>query len=256
MSHIERLRVYPVKALEGTDVEEARIREGGTLAGDREYALFDGDREVINGKRTGRVNELTPEYDPSSGRLTVETPAGERREFDLDTERERAMAWFGEFFDEDVYIAHDTETGYVDRQSMGPSVISTATLETVASWFDRMTVESARRRLRANIEVGGVPAFWEDRFVGADAPAFVAGDVRIEGVTPCGRCIVPARNPETGDPLGEFRERFVEKREETFPEWADRDAFDHYYTLMLIARVPAADRGKSLRVGEEVEIAE
>jgi len=256
MEHVDRLRVYPVKALDGTDVEEARIRAGGTLAGDREYALFDADREVINGKRTGRVNELDAMFDPDAGRLTVGTPVGERGEFDLDAERQRAETWFGEFFDEDVHIAHDTETGYVDRQGMGPSVISTATLETVASWFDRLTVEGARRRLRANVEIGGVPAFWEDSFVGENAPAFVAGDVRIEGVTPCGRCVVPTRDPDTGDPLPEFQERFVEKREETFPEWADSEAFDHYYTLMLIARVPEADRGKSLRVGDPVEVVE
>jgi len=255
MAHIERLRVYPVKSLEGTDVEQTQVRPGGTLSGDREYALFDGDREVINGKRTGRVNDLSTDFDMESGRITVETPT-DRQEFDLDAERERATAWFSEFFEEDVYIAHDTETGYVDRQSMGPSVISTATLETVASWFDGMTVESVRRRLRANIEVGGVRAFWEDRFVGENAPAFVAGDVRIEGVTPCGRCIVPARDPDTGDPMSEFQQRFVEKREETFPEWADADAFDHYYTLMLIARIPEPDREKTLQVGDPVDVIE
>jgi len=254
MAHIERLRVYPVKALEGTEREEARIRGGGTLAGDREYALFDGDREVINGKRTGRVNGLAAEFDCESARIAVETPAGERRTFDLEAERQRAAAWFGEFFDEEVYIAHDSETGYVDRQGMGPSVISTATLETVASWFDGVTVDGARRRLRANVEVGGVPAFWEDRFVGTDAPAFEAGGVRFEGVTPCGRCVVPARDPDTGEPLPGFQQRFVEKREETFPEWADAEAFDHYYTLMLIARVPESDRGETLRVGDPVRV--
>jgi len=237
MAHIGRLRVYPVKALEGSEREEARVREAGTLAGDREYALFDGDREVINGKRTERVHDLAAE-------------------FDLDAGRERAAAWFGEFFDEEVYIAHDSETGYVDRQGMGPSVISTATLETVASWFDGVTVDGARRRLRANVEVGGVPAFWEDRFVGTDAPAFEAGGVRFEGVTPCGRCVVPARDPDTGEPLPGFRQRFVEKREETFPEWADAGAFDHYYTLMLIARVPEADRGETVSVGDPVEVVE
>jgi len=121
---------------------------------------------------------------------------------------------------------------------MGPSVISTATLRTVADWFDELTVEGVRRRLRANVEVGGVEPFWEDRFVGADAPAFEVGGVRFEGVTPCGRCVVPQRDPDTGDPTPGFREQFVRRREETFPDWADADAFDHYYSLMLIARVP------------------
>jgi uncharacterized protein YcbX len=133
-------------------------------------------------------------------------------------------------------------------------VISTATVEAVASWFDDLTVESARRRMRANVEVAGVPAFWEDRFVGADAPAFVAGDVRFEGVEPCARCVVPTRDPETGEPLPELRERFLERREATFPPWADPDAFEHYYTLMLIAAVPESDRGGTLRVGDAVDV--
>lgn len=49
---------------------------------------------------------------------------------------------------------------------MGPSVVSTATVETIASWFDGTRVESPRRRFRANFEISGVPAFWEDRLVG------------------------------------------------------------------------------------------
>jgi uncharacterized protein YcbX len=68
----------------------------------------------------------------------------------------------------------DDALGFVDRRDMRPSVISTATIETVASWFDGLTVEGTRRRLRANVEVSGVPAFWEDRFVGAGAPSFEA----------------------------------------------------------------------------------
>jgi uncharacterized protein YcbX len=133
-------------------------------------------------------------------------------------------------------------------------VISTATLRTIAGWFDGMTVEGARRRLRANVEVAGVEPFWEDRFVGEDAPAFEIGDVRLEGVTPCGRCVVPERDPDTGEPIPEFRERFVRKREATFPDRADPDAFDHYYTTMIITRVPERDRGDSLGVGDPVEV--
>lgn len=116
-----------------------------------------------------------------------------------------------------------------------------------------MTVESARRRLRANVEVSGVPAFWEDRFVG-DAPDFEVGDVRFEGVTPCGRCVVPARDPDTGEALPEFRERFVEMRAETLPGFVDPEAFDHRYSVMILARVPEASRRPTLRVGDEVRV--
>jgi uncharacterized protein YcbX len=75
-------------------------------------------------------------------------------------------------------------------------------------------------------------------------------------VTPCSRCVVPERDPDTGEPTPEFRERFVRRREATFPDWADADAFDHYYTLMTIARIPEGDRGETLRVGDEVAVTE
>ncbi|SDR20096.1 MOSC domain-containing protein [Natronobacterium texcoconense] len=255
MARLERIRIYPVKGLDGIELEEASIVDGGTLARDREFALFDADGEVVNGKRTDRVHDLETDFDPETGELLVETD-GESRQFDLESadERERAADWFGDVFDLEVTLERDRSLGYVDRREMGPSVISTATLETVASWFDDLTVDSVRRRMRANVEVSGVPAFWEDRFVGDGAPSFRAGDVRFEGVTPCGRCVVPQRDPDTGEPLPEFRERFIEKRRETFPEWADGEAFDHYYTLMLIARVPEADRENVLEVGDPIEI--
>ncbi|PSP84257.1 molybdenum cofactor biosysynthesis protein [Halobacteriales archaeon QS_6_64_34] len=258
MAHIDRLTVYPVKGLDRLDVEQSRVRSGGTLEHDREFALLDGDGQRVNAKQSDRFHALETTYDPETTTFRVTSP--DRREFALDSEsgRAEAAAWLTDALglEGDRRLDRNTDLGHVDRQSMGPSVISTATLEAVAGWFDGMTVDSARRRLRANIEVGGVPAFWEDRFLGADAPAFRAGDVRIEGVTPCGRCVVPSRDPDTGEPTPEFRERFITKRRETFPEWADRDAFDHFFSLMLIARVPEADREQTIAVGDEVEIVE
>jgi hypothetical protein len=256
MGHVERITVYPVKGLDGVALEEARVLEGGTLEGDREFALFDAAGDVVNGKRTDRVHDLDTAFGPATGELTVETGEGERRRFDLGDERDRdrAAEWFAGFFDLDLTLERDQSVGFVDRRGMGPSVISTATLETVASWFEGVTVDGARRRLRANVEVGGVPAFWEDRFVSDGAPSFLVGDLRFEGVTPCGRCVVPERDPDTGERTPGFRERFVRMRRETFPEWANPEAFEHYYTLMLIAEVADADRGGTLRVGDPVRV--
>ena len=258
MVHIERLRVYPVKGLDGIEVASARILDGGTLEHDREFALFDAEGDVLNGKRTDRIHELTTDFEPATGELVVECIDDERRSFDLDTDagRKRAETWFGEFFGVELGLHRDESLGFVDRREMGPSVVSTATLAEVASWFEELTVDSVRRRLRANVEVSGVPAFWEDRFVGENAPAFETDGVRFEGVTPCGRCVVPERDPDTGEPTPDFRERFVEKRTETFPEWADEAAFDHYYTLMVITSIPEFDRGENIAVGHPVSVVE
>ncbi|NKE34909.1 MOSC domain-containing protein [Natronococcus sp. JC468] len=254
MARVDRLRVYPIKGLDGIELERAELVAGGTLARDREFRLVDADGAVVNGKRTARVHDLETGFDPETGEFTAESADSDRRRFDLEDDPERAADWFGEVFDLEVTLERDPSLGFVDRREMGPSVISTATLETVADWFDGLTVESVRRRMRANVEVAGVEPFWEDRFVGADAPSFLAGDVRFDGVTPCGRCVVPQRDPDTGEPTPEFRERFVERRRETFPEWADEDAFDHYYTLMLIAAVPERHRERTLRTGDSVEV--
>ncbi|GAA0656801.1 MOSC domain-containing protein [Salarchaeum japonicum] len=252
MARVARLTRYPVKALSGEDVETVRVTAGGTLAGDREYKLVDANGDLVNGKRTPRVHDLATTYDRDAGTLTVETNAGETATLPLRDRPGEAAAWLGDVFGYDLAVERDTELGFVDRRSAGPSVISTATVETVADWFDDLTPESVRRRMRANVEVAGVPAFWEDRFVGADAPAFRAGDVRFEGVQPCGRCVVPERDPETGERDPGFRERFVERRRATLPDWVDESAFDHFYALMLIADVPDGSRGRTLSVGDEV----
>ena len=272
--HVARLRVYPVKGLDAEERETAVFDPGGTLAGDRALALFDADGGVVNGKRTDVVHRLRSTYDPGADVLTLRgagDPPDAARSFHLDGERGAAEAWFAERLGEPVELRRAGDVGFVDRPDAGPSVVTTATLEAVASWFDDLSVESVRRRLRANVEVGGVPAFWEDRFVGVDAPAFeVVPDpdrpttdastargstpVRFEGVEPCGRCVVPTRDPDTGEPTPGFRERFVERRAATFPDWADPDAFPHHYALMLIARVPPASRDGRLRVGDRVRV--
>ena len=254
MARLERLSAYPIKGLDGIDLAAATVLQGGTIAHDREFALFDADGEVINGKRTARVHDLETGFDPATNELTVETPDGERRRFDLATDPEGAAAWFSDFFDADLSLERDRSLGFVDRRDMGPSVISTATLRAVADWFDETTVDGVRRRLRANIEIAGVEPFWEDRFVGTAAPELEIGGVRFEGVKPCARCVVPQRDPDTGEPTPSFRERFVRRREATFPDWADAAAFEHFYSLMILTRVPDRDRGESLHVGDSVTV--
>jgi uncharacterized protein YcbX len=254
MAELGTIRVYPVKGLDGISLDRAEITDGGTLAYDREFALFE-DGEIINAKDSEKFHQLSTDFDPTSRALRVDPPAGDELRFRLDDEPEqqRAGEWFSDYFGMDLRLRRNTDLGYVDRRRMGPSVISTATLETVASWFENLTVESARRRLRANVEISGVEPFWEDRFVGDDAPAFTVGGVRFEGVEPCARCVVPQRDPDTGEPLDRFRQTFIEKRRETFPDFADESAFEHFYTLMLISRIPESERAETLAVGDAVD---
>ena len=252
---IARLRLYPIKGLDGIDVDTAAITDGGTLAGDRRYAMFDGE-DWINAKTSDAIHRLRASY-PDPPHIVVLDDGSRTEQFDLREDRASAAAFCrshlrsdGEY--EGAVEFRDRETGYVDRPSAGPSVISTATLEKVAGWFDDLSAHDLRRRLRANIEVEGVPAFWEDQFVGDGPNAFTVDGVRIEGVEACIRCVVPQRDPDTGERNSEFRERFLQGRNETLPDWVDEDDLGSPYSLMLIAQVAEQDRGRTLSVGDSV----
>lgn len=253
---IEKLRVYPIKSLDGVGLDCADLRSNGTLVRDREFALFDGDGEIMNAKRDDRLHAISAEFNPDSGELTVDAPSAESARFDLDRDLNAAETWFERVLDEEITIRRDAEQGLSDRPGLGVSIVSTATIRTVASWFDELSVEGTRRRLRTNVEVSGVPAFWEDRLVGEDAAAVEVDGLRFEGAIPCGRCVVPERDPDTGEPLPEFRERFIRKRRNTFPDWADEDAFDHWFALTTITSLSGSMTNGTLRVGAPVELVE
>jgi len=250
---IERIRTYPIKSLSGIERERAELLPGGALDGDREYAVVDADGEYVNGKRTAAVHRLDATVDREGGTVRIgRREDDERREFDL-SDRGPLNAWLSDYFDEDVRVVRDERGMPDDTDARGPTVISTGTLREVASWFPSVSVESVRRRFRASVEVGGVPAFWEDRLYAADGPReFEVGDVRFVGDGPCNRCVVPTRDPDTGEPTDGFRPTFLRKREATLPDWVPESRFDHFYKLMVNTRVPESEWGASVAVGDPV----
>ncbi|MBI3697280.1 MAG: MOSC domain-containing protein, partial [Acidobacteria bacterium] len=142
----------------------------------------------------------------------------------------------------------DAAVGFPDdTNASGPTLVSTATLCEVARWFGA-DLDEMRRRFRANLEIDGVPAFWEDQLIGV---TFRLGEVAIEGVNPCARCAVPSRNSLTGEVVDPaFAKSFAERRAKALPPWADRRRFDHYYRLALNTRIPESEAGKIIRVGD------
>jgi uncharacterized protein YcbX len=137
----------------------------------------------------------------------------------------------------------------------GPTVISTATLADVTTWFPGLEVGETRRRFRANLEIEDVEPFWEDRLYGEEGEAvrFQIGDVQLEGTNPCQRCVVPTRSTDSGERYAEFATIFERQRYETLPWWATRSRFDHFYRLAVNTR-PVTGQTGTIRVGDEVRI--
>jgi len=259
---VDRLTVYPIKSLDGRSVESTEIVTNGGLAGDREYALFDSDDEYVNGKRERLIHRLSAAYEgPDTGIDAVELSWGDDEEsqrFSADELEDSgtAVEWLSDEIDYSISLSRNRNGGFPDdTHASGPTIISTATIETVADWFDGISTGSMRRRLRANIELGGVPPFWEDHLF-ADRShhvEFTIGGVSFRGVNPCQRCVVPSRDPDTGTEYEGFQKIFTEKRRETLPEWSGGDWFDHDFRLMVNTMVPESAWGKMIRVGDVVE---
>ena len=264
---VERLTVYPIKSLDGRSVDHVEIVTNGGLAGDREFALFDDDGDYVNGKHDKQVHPIRASYDGETARaesVTLSTPEAELREFDLGAvdgggDADPLAEWLGEWFGYPVTLDRNRAGGFPDdTTASGPTIISEATIETVAGWFDGIAPTEMRRRLRPNVVLGGVPAFWEDHLF-ADREScvqFSVGDVAFHGVNPCQRCVVPSRDPETGDEIEGFNESFIEKRRATMPAWSGGDWFDHDFRLMVNTAVPETSWGETISVGDEVTVGE
>ena len=262
---VEQLLTYPIKSFDGRSVDAVEIVTNGGLAGDREFALFDDDGDYVNGKHDKQVHPIRASYNGETARaesVTLSTPEQEPRQFDLGAVDDDVAAltdWLSEWFGYPVSLTRNREGGFPDdTTAAGPTIISEATIDTVAGWFDGVDAKGMRRRLRPNVVLGGVPAFWEDHlFADRDSRVrFSIGDVDFFGVNPCQRCVVPSRDPDTGDQIEGFNERFIEKRRETMPAWSGGDWFDHDFRLMINTAVPEASWGETIAVGDELTVGE
>lgn len=270
---------YPVKGLDREEREAATLSTEAALAGDRRWVIADRpadepfdpmDAEMadfVNGKKTERIHRLRSTVLPAAdGGPAIEL----RRHADPPGAAERFALWDGEtgtesavhapvneflsdFFDRPVSVRR-AAGGRPDRTHHGPSVVATATLRELAAWFD-ISIDSARRRFRANLEVDGVAPFWCDRLFADDGEVveFRVGDATLLGVTPCARCVTPTRDPDTGEVTPDFRGRFIENRRATKPAWTDSTRFDHDFRVMVTALVPEAAAGTTVAVGDAVE---
>ena len=252
MPHLAAIWIYPIKALDGILLNAARITPAGSLESDRRFAMLDAEGNVVNGKRDPRVHLLRTTFDDALSTVNLNSEP-----FGLTGDRRPLEARLSRHFGQVVHLAENREAGFPDdTDSPGPTVISQATLEEVASWFPGLTAKEMRARVRPNLVMGGVPAFWEDRLYAGEGQTvpFRIGDVLVHGVNPCQRCVVPPRNPLTGESIPGFQKTFAELRERTLPAWAERSRFNHFYRLSGNTRILESETGKMIKVNDPVDI--
>jgi hypothetical protein len=254
---LRQIVLYPIKSLDGVVVQEARMTAGGILEFDRIYAILDGEGKVVNGKRTPRVHMLRTQFDPTFREVCLwQTGDSTRHHFSIE-EPSALNKWLSDYFEFPVALACETRSGFPDdRTAYGPTITSEASLDAVTQWFPEMTMQSARRRFRSNLEIGDVPPFWEDHLFGAagELKPFQIGQVHFLGHNPCQRCVVPTRDPDRSDPIPNFQKSFMELRRKNLPDWSNAERFNHYYRFAINTSVAPSEAGKCLRVGDPIMV--
>jgi uncharacterized protein len=258
MPYVASIHIYPVKSLDGIAVERATILTSGALEGDRKLAIFDDLGQFVSNNRNSGVHFLRFSFDAENGTVGLKIQGTEHEFFfQIDTERAEIEAWLSSYFGCHVKLVENLLVGFPeDIASPGPTLISTGTIAEVASWFPRVSVNEMRQRLRANIEIGDVPPFWEDQLFGEtdEVVLFQIGQAIFEGINPCRRCIIPTQNPQTPETYPNFQKIFTAQRKETIPDWVKQSRFNHLYRLTINTRVTPQAAGKIVQVGDKVEI--
>jgi hypothetical protein len=303
MPTLGRITIFPVKSLDGLDVDACRVLPGGGLENDRRWQFVDMDGRVVNAKRTPLFHAVRAEFDLAGQRRDWSAPAAnlihlavdpaavaagaiagverlaglEPASFPLVPGPDGPCGWLADALGVELLLLERADGGFPDdRDAAGPTLVSTATLAEVARWFG-LDLAEARRRFRANLEIGGCDAFWEDALASparpdlqpslldlpADLPVdpyadlpppepreFVIGDVAFRATNVCRRCVVPSRDSRTGRVTERFRDAFEARRGRSLPAAVDAGAWGNLYRLAVNTR--GSGRGGTIRVGDGV----
>ena len=255
---IHRISIYPVKSLDGIDLQQAQVVKGGCLHHDREYAIIDGNSKFINGKSNPLVHSLRSAVDFEAETISLRPEAETKwNTWHLQKERSAINDYLSAFFGTEAALHQNKEGRFLDIPDIsGLTVLSTASLETVAGWFNDMELEEARKRFRATIEISNPPAFWEDRlfFENGTAIEFKLGNTTVLGISPRARCVVPTRHPQTGKVIHGFQKSFADHRKTNLPQWSTLDDYGHGYFLSVDCYLPSTEIGKWIAIGDEIKI--
>lgn len=255
---LQKITIYPIKGLSSQSLQEAVISEGGCLLHDREFAMFDANGKYVNGKANPLVHFLHSSVDFESRIISLKTPSETMwKEFDFESELPQIESYLSDYFKEPVKLVRNKTGRFLDVPDKGGvTVVSSESLQLASSWFPSLSLEETRRRFRVTLEFDGVSAFWEDRLFSTVGKCveFKVGEVSVLGMSPCARCVVPSRNPDTAEVLTAFQKTFSENRSSTQPQGSKLNDYGHHYHFSVNCLIPPSEVGKMMRVGDELVI--
>lgn len=225
MPTVTGLAITPVKGTRLHTVDRVDLSVDGVRENRRFYVIDERDR-MINSKMVGALQTVIADYSDADRRLKLTFPDGRMVEgevriggpvntrfFSLEkTARLVQGPWsdvLSEHLGRPLRLVEGAEESGVDRGADGAvSLISRASLARLASAAGCESVDS--RRFRMLVEIDGVEAHAEDRWVGDGSVRIGEAVVAFTGHV--GRCMITSRDPDTGvvdlptlDILGAYR---------------------------------------------------
>ena len=222
---LSELWIHPVKSLRGLSVEHAEVTPRG-LAGDRRWMVVDRDGRFLTQRQQPKLALIHPQLDEHQGRLLLHDAGRVRPDLELPlhlqsgkpvevqvwNDRVQALnagdaaaEWISQAAGQParlVYMPEHTRRG-VDPAFGQPGditsfsdgfpllIISQASLDELNRRLGRSL---PMRRFRPNLVVTGTEPHAEDHW-----RRIRIGEVELELVKPCSRCIVTTVDPETGE---------------------------------------------------------
>jgi uncharacterized protein len=216
------LATTAVKGTRLRAVDRIELDENGARGNRRFYVIDERDR-LINGKVTGELQTIVADYTEAEQHLALTFADGGVVEGQIEHDGWVKTRFFSQTAEARVVIGPWSEAlsacvgrpvrlvqtaSAVDRGRRGAaSVISRASLARLAQAADQDEIDA--RRFRMLIEIDGVEAHAEDRWVGSQV---AVGDAVLAIHGHVGRCLITSRDPDTGvvdlptlDALGSYR---------------------------------------------------
>ncbi|MCK6536058.1 MAG: MOSC domain-containing protein [Polyangiaceae bacterium] len=219
-ARVSSLSVHPVKSCGGIQLPRARVESRG-LVGDRRFMLVDDQGRFVTQREEAALARTRVEH--REGRLTIAAPGleplvvpevptggaripvqiwGDCTEGLLVPE---AAAWFSQLVGRSlrlVYMPSDVRRRVDSTYGAGGDIvgfadafplllIAQASLDDLAA---RVGAPLEMRRFRPNLVVTGTLPYAEDAW-----RRVRVGALTLRVVKPCSRCVIPTRDPDTGE---------------------------------------------------------
>lgn len=270
---VSGLFVYPLKSARGIALDHAALRISG-IQHDRELMVVDDDGRFVSQRSVPRLACVATALEPEGVRLWLDDTSGPREEvfvpFHSAAPRvpitiwrstgvgdviEAATRWISEVCGHSARIVR-----FTGERTVNPLYGASSDRVLYADGYAVLVVNEASRaalaealgeaipmdRFRPNVVLQGWPAWYEDELA-----SLALGDVRLELVKPCGRCVMINTDQRTGARSKEPLATLARIRRDA-PPTRRLDASEDASTLIPFGENAAVRAAGTIHLGAEV----